>query len=398
MGNKPKINFLLRFLREILSIILWLFIIIKIFLFDFDYYVISNYFPKFTWLVKYKFFIAICLISFLWITLHKKFKFILLFFFGYPFIILFWRIPKLILKTKSWVIVFFSISTIISFSKSIKLNFIIFSISVTSFLLILVNDSNLFILISIISLFITVIIHYIRRIIYSFSPSQIFKIQTDVISNISKFVKNAYKIPDQLKLKENLDEQETKTIQTNLQIVTICNKICYFIATKLKKFKKLKINLVYYFLNLFYTFCFTIINFTFINFALFKIDHFAFNSSSNLNLLSFLYYSINTFFRVSIPDFYPISTIARLINSVELIFACSLFAIVIFLFTSIIKERHDEEISTAIINIKDQGKSLEAFISDEFKISVEQAIDQMEKLKSSLINIIYYLTKNIDKE
>jgi ABC-type uncharacterized transport system permease subunit len=89
---------------------------------------------------------------------------------------------------------------------------------------------------------------------------------------------------------------------------------------------------------------------------------------------------------------------SRFINGIEILFAfLTLFILLNFIY-QIIREKHDNEINITINNIRSHGEMMEKYISTEYKMSIDQAISQIEKLKSSLIGIVYYLIDNSDKK
>src|ERR1035437_6767358 len=82
-------------IREILAIIFWLMLLTKLFAIDFDVIILDNIAPNYTWLLNYKFFFIIIVISFsLAIFRNKQILFWSLYIFFYPFVILIWTIPS----------------------------------------------------------------------------------------------------------------------------------------------------------------------------------------------------------------------------------------------------------------------------------------------------------------
>ena len=148
-------------IREIIVLFLWIFIFVKLFIFDIYIYFFKEKIASLGWVIDYKFIILIVALSVFWIISNKSFfrqTFGLLIF--YPPFLLFWRIPKALFKSKSWVSIFGSINIVAAFLKNIKLNFIIFTIVITSAVIILFSQSVLLISIAMISLFIYLIYHF----------------------------------------------------------------------------------------------------------------------------------------------------------------------------------------------------------------------------------------------
>ena len=118
-------SYFLKAVRETLAILFWMYVLIKLFAFDIDIFLMNRFLPGYAWLLNLKFFILIGGIALIWLV--TKNKYILswsLYVFFYPPIILFWKIPFFIFKQRSWILAFAFINSIISFFKSIKYNFI----------------------------------------------------------------------------------------------------------------------------------------------------------------------------------------------------------------------------------------------------------------------------------
>jgi len=399
--QKPKESSKIIIGREIIAGIIWIFLIIKIFIYDIDVYMLSLINPKFVSILNYKFFILITIFAIIWAILgNKKFLTLISVIIFYPFIFLFWRIPSLFWKSKSWIGVFTTIGVLLTFFNSFKFNFFVFIFIAFSILFISSSTNIYFLIPSMIVLIVFLLYHYFKRFKYAFQPSHLFTIQTQAINKYWEKVKNGLKIAEEIKETEfdsMSDEQKTKWSQ-NLQLSIILNKVFYFLTSKLRKFQKSRLNIIYYFINILNTVFLTTIIFTFQNFALYKIDPNSFNTVPKGNIIFFFYYSFNTLFTNSINDFYPISDMARLLNSFETFFAFVLLAILFFLLTTIVRDKHNEEINSTITTFKDKGKDLEVFINQEFNIDIDKALVILETFKSNMLSIIYYFIKNIDEE
>ncbi len=376
-------------LLEAFALLVWLYLIVKIFVFDFDNYLIQKYFPSLFWVIQFKFFVIISTLSISWLLLRTKGLFkIIGFTVIYPFFLIFWRIPRILFKSKSWVGIFALIEILISFFKSFKLNFIIFTAVAISCLFILTSTTKYFLIPSMVILFAYLINHFIRRVKYAFRPFNIFS------SNFEKLLVYWQKIQANLSVKaiqKYNDKQEINSKWVdNLQQTLILNKICYFLITKLRNFKQSSFAIIYSLVSLIITFFVTIIVFSFQNFVLFKINQNSFFQIPQGGLWAFFYYSFNAIFTNAINDFYPISNWARFFNSLEIFFGFLILVILLFLFTTIIREKQNEQIDTAIVVIQKQAITLENFIKEEFQFSAEEALKELEKMKGSMLKIIYF--------
>ena len=200
--SKNRFN-IRKILAELFAIFIWLFFSIKLFLFDLDVYIFQKIDPSYYWILRYKFFfIVIIFIIIAFAFKKRKFQLFTFFVLGYPLILLFWRIPKTLFKTKNWIGVFAAIGISVSFFKSFKQNIILFSLVSISFVLIIVHKSIYFLGSSIFILLTFLILHYIKRFYLSFKPYNIFSMQP-VLNELMIYIQNHFKISE-------------KTIETNI--------------------------------------------------------------------------------------------------------------------------------------------------------------------------------------
>lgn len=386
------------YFRESIGFLFWAYLFIKILVFDIDVFIINEYVPFLKWIIDYKFFILIAVIAIYWLVVgNKEFAKTISVILFYPLILIFWRIPVIFFKRKSWIGVFASIGITTSIFKNIKINFIVFTAVSISLLFIIISSSAFLLYLSSFILLCYLTFHFFRKIKFSFKPSHIFSMQSDAFINFWRKHNDKFGLANELKdvdYKE-MDSSALQKWSTSLQTVIIFNRICYFFTSKLRDYQKSRFNVAIYLFSLIITVCITIIIFSFVNLAIYKADIYSFNSIPRGNFLFFVYYSFNTLFTNSINDFYPISDIARFISSLEIFFAFLILVILFFLFTTILRDKHNEEIDTAIVALKKQGQELESYISTEYKMDIDSAIKTVEEVKGGMIKIIYFFSKYI---
>jgi hypothetical protein len=377
---------------EIFCIVTWLYLVIKIFVFDFDAYFLYNYLPSLSWIINYKFFILLAFISICWMLLKtKKFLKLIGFLFIYPPFFIFYRIPKLLFKAKSWVGIFALIEIAISFFRSLKFNVIIFTAVAFSCLFILKTESKYLLIISIVTLFAYLINHFVRCFRYAFRPFNIFSIQSE------KIIEQWKKLQDQFAVKNINKYNEKHEINekwaNNLQILIILNKICCFIILKLRNFQKSGFAIIYSLSSLIGTFFITIFVFTLQNLALSKLSPNSFVGSASKSFGEFFYYSFNTIFTHSGNELYPASTLARVFSCLEIFSGFLIVIIIVFLLLTIFREKHNEQINNAIMTIENQALVSQDFIRKEFSLNIDEAIQEIEKIKGALVKVIYFLMR-----
>lgn len=389
------------FLENAIAILFWLYILIKLFVYDIDSFLINTYFPTTRWLIEYKFFILLFIMISFWFFTKKNYAVQLAFFIVFfPFILLFWKIPYMIYQTKSWTIAIAFVNTIISFFSSFKYNFFIFSISSITFFLIFKFKEPAILYIAIAILIATIITIYINRFLTIFMPSSMYKIHLKFVNFLIKHGNLVTKIDDEIKdLKVvEMNSAQIQKWTNNLQLTIIINKGCFFLSSRLQEYQKSNLNIIFYLLNLFVLLFITVFFFSGMNYALYRIEQNSYYITEGQSFFNFFYYSFNTIFFSSIPEITASSNFAHTLKMLEIIFSFLLITIFTVLIFNIKSKKHTDELGKIIHELTVQGLQIESRIQSEYKMSINDAIVELERLKSGLINFIYFLSKNLNKK
>lgn len=325
-----KKNTLAQLLIEVVAVLVWSYALTKTFVFDLDLYLIQRFFPYAKWIVDYKLLLILGIISLIWMfkrstSLAQSALYILL----YPAIFCVWKVPKTLIRRRSWVGAFALIGILLSFFRNLKFNIIISFVGLTSICLIWRSQNTVALSISCILLFVLLIILYAKSLYVSFRPSLLFQIQSQVIDKFWKSARRLFVPSDELKNLpiEKMNEEQLQTWSTSLQFAIIFNHTCYFLTTKLRDFQRSRVNILYYIVNFLILVVITVVIYAAIFNGLYKIDHAQFDASFSPKFHHFLYYSINALCTASIPDFIATSILSRIATTAETasVFSCWLF-------------------------------------------------------------------------
>ena len=393
-----KMGFLHRTILQATAIFFWLYLILKLFVFDFDVYLASTYFPQYAWLLVYKFFFLIGLIAVVWFFTKSRYVLIwFLYISFYPLVVVFFNIPFFVFKRRSWVLAFAITNSLISFIKTLKYKFIMTALFCISVLGVAVVSEKFLIGIAITIIFVILCITYIRSVLLIFKPSAIFEIYSGFVLDFLDKGKEMYSLDSEIKNLpvQSLTQKQLEMWVSRLQIAIIYNRGCYFVAKKLQDYQSSKFNFLSYSLNLFFITFTTVIAFAVINYALFKINS-GYFIVTNPSFFYFFYYSFSAFTFSSISEISAITPISQMALIVERFFALFLGMIFVTLIFSTKGERYNAEINDVVAAIKRRGDEMNIFIQDEYKLTFEQAMKELERLKAGMLNLIYQLTKNLD--
>lgn len=179
---KKKDGRAIKVVREFCAITLWLFIFVKLLLFDIDIYLANKYVPSFRWVLNYKFFSVLILISAILLIIGKKpFRKFLIYIIGYPLIILFWQIPKLLFR--NWALTIAFSPAIYEIIISFRSRFVLITIVSLSALCVVLTNSPYLLIPSMVFLG-TYLIVYLHRNLRRAYRSSIFEGLADLVKKL----------------------------------------------------------------------------------------------------------------------------------------------------------------------------------------------------------------------
>jgi hypothetical protein len=123
--------------REALAMLFWVYVILKLFVYDFDAYLVTEYFPEEVWLLKFRLVILIGVIAVALLIFGKnRVGAWSLYIIAYPLIITFWKLPYFIYNRESWTLAFAIINSVLSFYRSLRYNVAVSAVCLTSLVII----------------------------------------------------------------------------------------------------------------------------------------------------------------------------------------------------------------------------------------------------------------------
>lgn len=159
-GNDKIIS---TFLRETLAIILWLLIFVKIFVIDIDILFLEKFAPSYRWILHYRFFGLLAIVSLVFIVLGiKGSRNFLGYIAAYPLVVLFYKIPKLIFR--NWALTIAFIPAIYELLRSFRFTFILITLASISCVTIALSFNPTFLIIAMGLLGLFLIVHLYKSL------------------------------------------------------------------------------------------------------------------------------------------------------------------------------------------------------------------------------------------
>jgi hypothetical protein len=369
--EKLKISKTMYVLREICAVLLWLYIICKIFIFDIDNYIIATYFPTVAYILYYKLAIFAALISVFWLIVGKK-RFPLFFMYvsAYPLIIIFWKIPKYVYN--KWEILIVFAPAIYELVTKFRFKFIFSTVAFLSVICITLFQDKIVLIFSMCCLFC-----YLAYQVYSgFNrayQSTFFFQFGEVLTQLktkwqdNKFAKGIFN-------KDSSDEQEKEKVETNrstqMSTFYICFCLSEIIKNKISNVQQSgKIDL-YLVASWFRIVFIAIFIYSFEYYSLFKIHQEAFAIQIEPTYFSFLGFSIGVLTFSGLSNINPVSTIASLIYYSEVMSALVILIILIFTILTAARERYKEDVANMEVTMRELGSTIKSDCNTIFNMAL----------------------------
>ncbi len=383
-------------LIEIIAPLVWVYIFVKLFIYDFDSWFFRILFPQYWRILEVKFILLLLFLSILWMIFGTKnvlkWFFYILF---YPLLLLFIFLPWFIFKQKSWNLGFAVVNATISFFKSLKYSFIttsFFLAALTSILLF--NNLNL-LWASIIILLVLIVVTFVRKFWFALKPSGIFGIHIKALKGTKKISKGTFTLDTDIRdlPMDSLNPKQLESWTAKLQTAVLFNRICVFLARKLRGYQGSPWQMMPHILTILFLLFFTVVSFTGINYGLYKINPLLFSTTGIPSIFTFFYYSFcNIVFR-PINELAAIAPLSQIAFMTEATCALLLVAILVTLLIAVRSERNSAELDETIKAIEKEGEEMELFIKDEYKINtISDALSELEKLKAGFIKFLYKMS------
>jgi hypothetical protein len=385
--------------REALAMLFWVYVILKLFVYDFDAYLVTEYFPEEVWLLKFRLVILIGVIAVALLIFGKnRVGAWSLYIIAYPLIITFWKLPYFIYNRESWTLAFAIINSVLSFYRSLRYNVAVSAVCLTSLVIIFTSSNPTFLWIAATVLLGLLLLTYLNRFVVVFRPTGLFQLYTKAISVGRTQMESTYRLDENLRNLpvQRLTDEQLKKWTPKLEAAVLWNRLCLFMAKRLQDYHDSGLNFVSGVITMLALLLATVFSFAAINLALFKIEAANFETTGQPSFFTFFYYSFQTLLFNSIKEIAPATPISQTVSMIENLFAFILGAVLFALVLSVRSQRYSEEMKKIVAGIELEGERIESLIKDEYRIgSIEEAMAELQRLKAGLVQLLDFLTRNL---
>lgn len=387
-----------RVFRELLAISFWGYLVSKVFFFDLDYWLISTYSPQLRWIVDYRFLWFVLVLGVVvFLASRLRALGLVLYVSFYPFVLLFWRLPWLLMRLKRWTLVLALVAAVVSLARSLKFTALMVVTLVLGTTLVVAVHPDVWIAFGMVLLLVSIFTLYYRTIASSFRSSFDF-FSVSVLAKVWGFVEKAF-IVDQGVMDmpvEAMTAIQTQSWTNALGMSVVCNRGCYFLASKLQELRRSRLLAVVYMSRVLVLFAFSLYVFSLVNRGLYRIDPGSFNTVGVPGAFNFVWYTFNSLFGNGVSDMSPVSPIAQaLFMATTASSLLILFVVLVFFITTVQSSRDNERMTEMVDDIRAQGRDLDSYLGREFGMSVQEAVDRLRRSKTGVLGLVYFFSPEL---
>lgn len=412
--DKKKKKRLKRYFKELVFLLIWSVIFIKLFIGDIERIFFEKHLPEFEYLLNYRFVFYSFILVVLWYFLNtKRFLKNILYVVGFPFYILiwkipkffFWRIPKYMIIKRNWIFMYSYINSFINHFWSFKFNVFRDLLMIIGVILTFTSTNKYLLYIALISLLFLLIVLIYKKFKVAFQPLGLFRLNVelsklnekkkrkDFVDTIITDIKEAEVIEDEDKHDEKAVEKIEKKKKENIEKIILIKSIFSFISSRLTDFLSRRTYIVVFFVKTLITFITAWFLISMMNYVSYKLSIDSFNLKIIPTFLDFYIYTFHSMLHGSVPDIIPVDYLAKLINILAPFTSILITGTLLTVFFTVKTDQYKENLKEIIAFSNSQLDKLEKLLEDIHKCTIDEALQFLE-IKKSYVCII---VKEIDK-
>lgn len=349
---------------------MWVFSLIKIFIYDFDIYLLKHFAPDWEWVLPYKFLILLLIISLAWLLSRQRpFLSFMAYVAFYPLIIIFWRLPKLIIRNWSLTLVFSPI--IYNSFKGFRITFAFYTLALISIAVLCFSNSTQYFLPSVIFVLFFLLVYLIRKIKDAAGVglfvhlTEMARIVTGVVVSGVIFQNNS----------SPALQSEPLPRESYITRAYFYHAFAELVSSKIREATHSRMYDLYLILSLIYTFILIVTIYAFAYWGVSRMSPDAFLNASSSSFLEFLRLSIGILSTAGGSNIQPNTTLSNFLVISETLCIPVFGILIVVSFFTLARERYKKDAEDFQMALVELEKALEDRLISVFQLTVSQAED-----------------------
>lgn len=381
---------------DIAGTLIWVIGIVKLFVFDFDRYLVDRFAPSLSILVDFRFFLILGIAALL-AAVSQQSIFLLVYVALFPFVVVLWKTPRLLYRFHSWNLLLALLSTIQSFCHRFRRNFLLRVIELLAALLVVATTARAIIAPSVVILTLALLYHYAAAIRSAVKAPRFLTTQQHLVKRFvnSKWFESIFCVSKDLRSDEvqTFDTGQLTRFINEVSAGLLALKALEFYAFLLRKYRRSNAGLVFGIASFAWLLLQSIVFLTLANYGVWKLSPREFAVTDlGLSILDFVYYSLTALYCNAIPQ---LSADGDLAVGVA-IFACVygpvlLLTLALQLVFGYRQSRDDAKFSETISSIRSSERALAVRLEEEYEVSPEEALNRLHDVDLGASALLVYL-------
>jgi hypothetical protein len=378
---------------------IWCYGVLKLFVFDVDRWLLERLAPDAVWLLNLRIVLVIGVLAAIAVFLRRRgFAFFLAYVVGFPFVILFWIVPILVFRTKSWVARLAIVNAILSLFTDAIYKMIYFVVLSVSLALVVLVGGQIGSTIGLAGLVVCILTSFGKAFRDAFRSPRVLQLYQWAFGLVSepkaKVDVQRLEVPV-----SNLPSGEQATAYlTKLQGRVFVNRTCLFLADKLRQYNRSHIHVVGAILSVAGLSALCIFEFSFMYRAVGQIDTSAFGGQV-MSAFDYFYTAFdNLMFNTNSSA--PLTSVwSQSLSALERVLGVALLAVFAAILIDIRKKRHSDEIDAAVVAGERAGARMEMSVVTDFSYAnMQEAMDDLARVENSLYVTILKFMNSLPKQ
>jgi hypothetical protein len=372
--------------RQVFAIAFWLYVTCQLFLFDLDRLISDRLPVGARWIVEDKFLILIGVATaFLFIVPRRRVLAWAIYIAFYPltrFVLGVLILSVIIVRLKSWPVLFTALNLVLSFFASFRFNLIATAGVLIACITVVTASGPISISIGIAILLVLIVALMARRFIALFQPSRLFKLYTRIIAGALNFGRKVL-------LAGARDKGQNW--ENNFQTAVVLSEACRFLEAKFREYRTSGLPLAFYLANFVLLLLVVVALIGFVNYGLFRADSTAFVVSGGHHYFDFFRYTFGTLFFQRMPEITPMSVVAKAMWMFEMLLAAAFAGMLLSLFFAARKNLDEAGIQAAIDDLGKQHQEMDVFVENEFAMRGDEVVLHIDAAPGRLAAMVKWL-------
>ncbi|WP_135457038.1 hypothetical protein [Mycobacterium sp. DL99] len=383
---------------DVAGTIVWCFGLSKVFFFDFDVFIANklgspwNHFVQFRWLVAL---LAVAVI----LVATKKSVFVLLYVIFFPLIIMFWKIPRLLMWFRSWNLLLALSTLCISVFSHFRWRFFIRAFEILVVVTAIASDSPRVAAVCAMLLSLALVYHYVQTIVGGVRASKFLGYQQKFVRTVTSRSRiEPLQIGDELRSDEveRFNKEQLTKFTNSITIGLFTLKLMAFYSDLLQQYRRSYALIFLNVLSYIWLLLQSIILLTMINRSVYIAAPGQYEVSGSSSIVGFLFYSVTSLYGNTIAQIVAVGDIALSIATAAAvygpIFVLTLGAQLVMTFR---QSKDDAAFGDLIKFVKSRQTRLAELLEADYEVTPDEAVQRLRDLGLGAQLFFAYLASKI---